>query len=255
MKQVLLLSSGGFRGFSMLGLLTRYKSELKDIQTYIGSSVGGVLCLLLSIGFSPEEIFVSFLTEFKRFSLVDDIYNFVESLFERAGYEPDITFGQLFERTKKRCILTAYDLSEKCPVYYDHITSPDKKVAIAMRETSNLNPWLSGYHFDGALCSPFPLQYCKRQNLGPVFGICAFTKNTRAFTEISKLDLISKLDVIFCRMVSMLYEYEIDYGQKDDTLLHIDQNIPIVLVSIDRNLMMDLFFQGAAGVDSTNILK
>ncbi len=58
----LVLSTGGIKGLAILGAL-QYIDEcggLKNISEYWGSSIGSVLCVLLSIGYTPFEIFHQF---------------------------------------------------------------------------------------------------------------------------------------------------------------------------------------------------
>ena len=60
----LVISAGGINGYIFIGIL-KYLNEkgyLNNITKYIGCSVGSILCFLLSINYSIEEIEKIFLS-------------------------------------------------------------------------------------------------------------------------------------------------------------------------------------------------
>ena len=59
LKNILIISGGGMKGFCALGAVSKLK-ELEIIDepdVYCGTSIGSSLCFLLSIGYSSEDIF------------------------------------------------------------------------------------------------------------------------------------------------------------------------------------------------------
>ena len=57
--KTLVLSGGGLKGIAILGLLQKlYKTgKLNNFDKFIGTSVGSIISLLLSIGYTPLEIY------------------------------------------------------------------------------------------------------------------------------------------------------------------------------------------------------
>ena len=58
----LVISGGGIKGLSGLGALQYLEDNklLESINTYIGTSIGGIILYLLAIGYKPIEIIVYF---------------------------------------------------------------------------------------------------------------------------------------------------------------------------------------------------
>ncbi len=59
--KTLVLSGGAMRGVYLLGALNGLKIKINKISTFIGISSGSIICFLLSIGYTPYEIFISLL--------------------------------------------------------------------------------------------------------------------------------------------------------------------------------------------------
>ena len=115
----LVLSGGGVTALGFLGILKLlYEYDLiKEIQHYIGTSMGAIICYLLTIGFSHNEL-LEFSKLFNFSKITEDIkldnflcnYGFVDmtnieiilkniSIVKNINH--DITFEQHFEKTKK----------------------------------------------------------------------------------------------------------------------------------------------------------
>ena len=60
----IILSGGALKGLLTLGSLQYVydNNNLNDVTQYIGTSVGSIICFLLSIGYTPVELIVSICT-------------------------------------------------------------------------------------------------------------------------------------------------------------------------------------------------
>ena len=58
-KEILVLSGGSIKGFTSLGCLTKLKELqiINNLRVYCGTSVGSAICLLLLVGYEPQQIY------------------------------------------------------------------------------------------------------------------------------------------------------------------------------------------------------
>lgn len=177
----LILSGGGVKGIAHLGALKALQELrlLQHIETFAGTSVGALISVLLSIGYSPDELYkfismmdlnkmkeLSFGNLLKLFGLDDgkrmDIV--MEKLFKAKGINSNITFVQLYEKTKKTLIITASCLNDKRAYYFSHTNSPNMEVLIAIRMSISIPIYFvpvkyKGKMFvDGGCIDNFPIQ-------------------------------------------------------------------------------------------------
>ena len=126
----IVISGGGIRGIGFLGILDKlseYKN-LENIITYIGSSIGGIICFFLMIGYKPIDIFLFF------FNIEEtDINKIIEKSFNKFEEYKDISFKELNKITNKNLIITSYNIIELQSYYYD--SNSDKNVLEELKET------------------------------------------------------------------------------------------------------------------------
>ena len=177
----LILSGGGVKGIAHLGGLKALQQLglLQYIETYAGTSVGALINTLLSIGYSPDELYkfismidlskmkeLNFGNLLRLFGLDDGkrVELVIEKLFRGKGIQPNITFMQLYEKTGKTLIITASCLNDKRAYYYSHISSPNMEVFIALRMSISIPVYFvpvkyKGKMFvDGGCIDNFPIQ-------------------------------------------------------------------------------------------------
>lgn len=178
----LVMSGGAFKGISFLGVLEclqrRNKLSINHLLTFAGSSVGSMICALLVIGYTTAELykitmdtdFVA-LTQFDLAKLptkygVESGHLLVErlrQLFTDKGFDPNITFAQLHQRTQgKRLVITVTCLG-KGVRYLDYVTEPNLAVISAIRMSIGI-PLLftavryqDDYYVDGGLMDNVPM--------------------------------------------------------------------------------------------------
>lgn len=172
----LVLSGGGIKGFAFLGSLHNlYKQgKLNNIDKFIGTSVGSVICLLLSIGYSPREIYQkcdnislsisSISSMLKDFGFLDTntVSNLLTTMVKvKFGKIP--TLKELYSITSKHFISVTTNLSKTCVEYLDHETYPNLDCVKAC-EMSFAIPFIfksikyeGCVYVDGGLLDNFPI--------------------------------------------------------------------------------------------------
>jgi NTE family protein len=204
--KTLVLSGGGIKGLIHLGGI-QYMEEnnLLDIDTYIGTSIGGVIATLLSIDYKAKEIF-NFLLHFnlhntKNMNIINLIDNYglddgkslmfiFEKLLERKINKKDITLGELNKKFNKKIIICVTCLNEYKPYYFSYENYPDLSLLLVIRMTISV-PFIftavkynNNLFVDGGLINNYPID--KSQNIETTIGI--FLNNTINYIQINNLE-------------------------------------------------------------------
>ena len=121
-----------------------------NIQRYIGSSSGAILAFLLNIGYSPNEVIrIMKRIDFSRFDqapprkylhLFDDFgiqdtlfYQRIFNLFlQYKNIQPDCTFLELYEKTKKHLDVVTYCLNSRSVQILNYAYTPHLSVTKAL---------------------------------------------------------------------------------------------------------------------------
>ena len=200
MEQIdtLIISGGGIKSVAVIGSLN-YLNEigiLKNIKKYAGTSAGSFIITLLVMNYTPDEIeqtvfsqgnslikesyFMIIYNMFKNYGIysANKMYNYLESLFEAKGFNKNITFKQLYEKTSKILTLTGTSVSEQDTFYFNCYTQPNMKVIDAVRISISIPIYFTSVKHifnsqihtlvDGGVLENFPLYY---------YDICELTGN------------------------------------------------------------------------------
>lgn len=189
----LVCSGGGSKMVTAIGALKvlEQKDILKSIIKYAGSSAGSIICVLLNINCTPDEIEKTVFSQGSH--LVKDSFykipfnllfnyglfsgskmvKYIETLFVEKGFDLNITFSQLNEKTGKTLVLTGTSLNEMDTFYFNHHTMPDMKVIDALRISISIPLYFTSVEqkineggtfknhimVDGGLLNNFPMYY------------------------------------------------------------------------------------------------
>jgi len=216
---VVCLSSGGIRGLSQLGSIFWFwkRGILDNVTTYIGSSVGAIICTMLACGWWPSKILEQALetTLFRDFSDVkwtqiiheyglvpnssfDDALavRLTDMIMLKIGKMP--TLKEFYEITGKRVIHVIVSLREERPIYADHNSHPDMNLLTAMRATSN-SPIIFGklehqkdFLVDGAIIIPFPIGYLDDGNTD-ILGIAVQDKRSWSYKDMTAISYYDRI--------------------------------------------------------------
>lgn len=181
----IVLGGGGIKGFFQLGALS-YAVEggllsLENVKVFAGTSIGSVIALLLSIGYTPFELFYALysredfvpkgsvlplkeipsswgLISMKR------ALNIVSDLLEEKLGSSKLSFRKLFTLTGKKLYIMAVNISTMSLETFSSETTPHLKVIDAVSLSSNIPmvccrmQYHGNMYIDGGLLDNFPLQ-------------------------------------------------------------------------------------------------
>lgn len=187
----LTIAGGGNKMITAIGALKvlEEKDILKNIKKYAGSSAGSIIVTLLNIGYTPDEIENTVFSQGSRL-VKDSIYKlpyhllfyyglfnatkmvkYIETLFVRKGFDSNITFAQLNEKTGKTLVLTGTSLNVMDTFYFNHHTTSEMKVVDALRISISIPLYFTSVEqkindknhvfVDGGLINNFPIYYFK----------------------------------------------------------------------------------------------
>lgn len=177
----LVLSGGSVKTIAMLGVLQYcYDLKLLNVKKYIGTSAGAIICYLLIIGYTPDELLLklcsSDILENVRYfdipSMINrtgamsfsDIQDYLEYLtIEKIGKL--ITLKDLKTLFNKELIITTYNYTKKITEYISCVNNPDIPCLIAIRMSTCLPlifppfKYMDNYYLDGGISDDFPIEY------------------------------------------------------------------------------------------------
>ena len=189
----LVLPGGGIKGIYLLGGLHAFseKKMMNKITNYVGTSVGSIICYLLSIGYEPVEILIiiyknKLLEKLQNFNIMkftdgdgainfSIISEFLEKItIEKIGYL--LTLGKLKEVYGKTLICVTYNMTTCSVEYLGPDNYPDIPCITALRMSSNIPLifgrflYMNSFYIDGGMAENFPI--IKAEEIGKkILGI------------------------------------------------------------------------------------
>jgi predicted acylesterase/phospholipase RssA len=194
-KNILVISGGGLKGFSALGALTKLK-ELEIIdnpEIFCGTSAGACISLLLLIGYSPLDIY-EILSELDMkqmvisnidnildeinigLNLCDPIIYVIGHMIKKKGFSVKSTFEDLYNKTKKKLIITGVCLNDSSLHYFSYETTPQmnilKAITISISIPIIFKPCLYNNKLwvDGGVMNNYPIEIFN-DKINDVIGI------------------------------------------------------------------------------------
>jgi predicted acylesterase/phospholipase RssA len=173
-------AGGGSKGFILLGAIQACIDNdlLKNINTYIGTSMGAILSYLLAIGYTPVEIVVAVHIHkwFDKLKFMDTVamingqgatsFSPINEALERLTLDKIgrfITIGELYSLYGKKLICTTFNMTESKIEYIGPDNHPEIPCLIALRMSSNLPlifdrfRYMDSYYIDGGIADNFPI--------------------------------------------------------------------------------------------------
>jgi len=205
-KTKLVMSGGGVKGICHIGALYALEQLgiLKNIITYVGSSVGAMVSVFLYIGYDimdiykmielidfskiKEIIFENLLTQYglDNGNKITIVFN---KMFVAKNINPNITFKDMHVCNKKTLIITATCVNDKKVYYFSHETSPDMPIIIALRMSISIPLYFTpvlykgNLYIDGGCIDNYPIHLfnnsLNKNCMDEVIGLCISNiKNT-----------------------------------------------------------------------------
>jgi predicted acylesterase/phospholipase RssA len=181
MYNKLVLSGGSKRGVITLGSLEYlYEKEtyMKDIQTFIGTSVGAIFCYFLIIGYKPMKLITYLITNdfFSKLKTIDIVklsncdgsynWNIVGKYIKDMTLNVSnklYTLKELYDTYNKELICITYNYTKQTEEVLSYKTHPDLPCIDALQMSSSIPLYFprykynDDYYIDGGFVNNFPI--------------------------------------------------------------------------------------------------
>ena len=166
----LVLSAGGARGFAFAGALDELVQQgaldLSRVTTFAGTSIGAMVCCMLAVGFSTQELIQEAVKvdtrAFLHVSLATAMYNwglddqarpraYLESCVLLKTGRRDLTFRELYENRGRHLRVCAANLTRNESRYFSPDTTPDLGVVDAVLMSMAVPIIFAPVRYDGDL--------------------------------------------------------------------------------------------------------
>ena len=264
----LVLSGGAINGIIMLGALQHYKDKdlLQNIKTYVGTSVGSIICYLLIIGYTPVEIIVYLCTNNQVFQKLK--YFDINSACRGDGATTFLHITEYLERmtTEKigklitmkdikslfgvNFICSTFNFTKSTTEYISPDTHPDIPCLAALRMSSNLPlvfetyKYGNSFYVDGGICDNFPLKIGE-ENGERVLGLAVLQQLSSAeiYPQKNMLGYVYRLLSAMCKeMITTKIEHKAD--KSTVVILDTMNGMDLLNFNIDSKHKLDMFSFG-----------
>lgn len=260
-KKILVLNGGGIKGIAHIGALYALQelNFLNNLETFAGTSIGGIILSLYLVGYSPAELLhfskhfdfeklknIS-ITNISSFGLDNGsrMDHILKKLIQKKNVSQNITLKELYEKTKKKLILTSVCLNSKELCYLSYETHPDLELYIAMRMTSAI-PFLytpilynGKFYIDGGIIDNYPI-HPFQHDLDKTIGI--FINENKDVIELVNDIETYIIHLLKCFMEGMNYHILKKY-EKHTIIINV-QSINVINYSLTVDLKDELFMAG-----------
>lgn len=163
----LVFSGGSTKGIAHIGAYHQLVEEglidFKQLKAVAGTSAGALMGILVVLGFTPIEIwdFIQNLNFKKMFDFNIDLYtkcgvndgsairDLIENILLMKTGIKHINFKQLHAITGIDFTVVGTCLTDKIPIYYNHVNTPTFKVSIAIRISTGMPGYFTPVDIDG----------------------------------------------------------------------------------------------------------
>ena len=206
----LCIGGGGIKLISFIGIIKYLYNNnyifLNNLKNLYGVSSGSIICFLLTIGYSINEIedfslnfnFSKLLPEINTVNLLffyglgssEKIKQVLILLLENKFKCSDITFFELFKKTNINLKIGITNISTNNFELWNYQNKPNFSVIDAIKISCNI-PFIfrpikinNEYFIDGAILNNFPINFFEKKELIYTIGICCNNKQKKSFENI-----------------------------------------------------------------------
>ena len=251
-----LISSGGPKGLSIIGSLNEFEINypIKNFKYFTGCSIGGLLCLMLNIGYTINDFKeIMFKMNFEIFqdlkirNIIDKcgfdegikISNFFKAIIINKNYSSTLTYKDLYEQTGKILTIVVTNITKGISEYHNFYNTPNMNVLLSLRMTTNIPILFSpifyndNYYLDGALLNPYPYYYNKNTKK---IGFWLFAKYEYEFLNNYETNFVNNTNNTFIFFTDLLKILYTNYIKK------FYKKIPKNTIYLDFNFKNTSFF-------------
>uniref|UniRef100_A0A6C0J5F3 PNPLA domain-containing protein n=1 Tax=viral metagenome TaxID=1070528 RepID=A0A6C0J5F3_9ZZZZ len=229
----LCLSGGGVNGLQILGsisyLIKHNIINLKYINTFIGTSVGSIICFLLNLNYTINTIAqIVYEINLEKIQLEFDLDIFLNNLGIDNGNKIiiiiqtllfnklkvyDITFDELYRKTNKILKIIVVNYTDRLEEIFDYKSTPNLSIIRAIRMSISIPLIFTPIYFnnkiyiDGGIMNNFGINYC---NLDKTIGICIENNNKNQNPQNIMDFLKGVLSIIYKNVTSKNWENHIN---------------------------------------------
>ena len=246
----IIFSGGGFKGWAYIGAVKALNEKVpfNQIEKIIGVSAGSAFGLFYLLQINYKKVINYFLNIEKENMIDIDLDAFIvnESISHGQKYkniiqhflgnDKDITFRELYNKTGKKFITCAFNITCSTLDYFDKDTTPDLSVVDAITASSAL-PVLfpaykigDNYYYDGAICNNCPCNLVDK-NTSIAFSIGYTVENkyniVNLIVSISRMlnNIMSQDKSFTYDILDIKYNNEnVNLNQSKETLFNIYRN-------------------------------
>jgi NTE family protein len=262
--QELIISSGGNKGVSLIGILDELSNHypINKINYYTGCSVGALICVLINIGYTINElnkiifeINFGIFQDLKIINLLEKcgfdegikFTNFLIALITNKKFNQNITFKELYDITNKILTIVVTNITKGIAEYHNYINTPDLSILLSLRMSTNIPIMFSpifynnNYYVDGALLDPFPYFYNRNIEKSKKLGLWLFDKYEINFIKNNNVNFINELTDSFNYSLELLKIIHINYIKKfykkiPKNVIYIDYDLNSTINTFDNTL-------------------
>lgn len=225
----IVLPGGGPHGLTDMGILfycIRNKIiDLNNIESFYGTSAGGILCLLLCmqndcdtyedyiINCMMDKIFYvdpdNLVNIFQCKGLINEncFRDYLKPFFDSNNINIDITLKEYYDITKKNLYLYATRVQDISVVEFSHLNFPNMKLLDALHASCAIPGAFSPVvynnemYIDGGVMSNYPLEEClSKDNVIPeeVIGVKHVVPNSNTIIDINNYNIFDMTFYLIC---------------------------------------------------------
>jgi predicted acylesterase/phospholipase RssA len=258
----LVISGGGPKGLAILGALhfIYENNGLNNIEEYWGTSIGGVICLLLLIGYTPFDAF-------HKFFIMQDITQpslDLKKMFEASGLCPieifgdkirhliqekmgsscNPTFADIYNKFGKRLNIIGANTTTQSGECFNLENTPNMSIIDAIEITCDLpliftkKVYNNNVYVDGGLINMYPINLADN-GYDNTLGICVWGNMNVGNNSIGWI-----YSILYMPIKELHRERISRLSDKCTNIELIINNVNIIEMAPDQKKKIDIFSSG-----------
>jgi NTE family protein len=265
------LSGGGMASIAHIGALQEVTKQfpIKSVKEWKGVSAGALIAMCICVGYTLEELMELFMNfDFTNLNDVDSIsgwllyfgmdtgerlYRLIIACLHVKGLSSDLTFKETYDQFGYSLRVVATDLNEGAPIVFGHDTTPQYRIADAVRASMSIPYYFQPFicpetgHLlvDGAVTSNIPLFLLSKKEQERTISILIRTGLERKETIEIQDYLIRPLYVLYAQKMN------IESEMYDSHCIQIKlDGIDIMDFSLSNEVKQDMVYKGKEAVQN-----